>query len=66
MMKTRRSLFESIRKRKGKYFGDMVRQNGLQILSLDGKMNGKREREDQELLGQITSENGQARIMVNG
>ena len=44
MMKTRRSLFDSIRKRKAKYFGHMVRQNGLQRLLLEGKTHGKKGR----------------------
>ena len=41
MMKTMRSLFDSIRKRKAKYFGHMERQNGLQRLLLEGKIHGK-------------------------
>ena len=58
MMKTKRSLFDSIRKRKTKYFGHMVRQNGLQRLLLEGKIHRKKEREGQELREQITSRNG--------
>ena len=65
MTKTRRLLFDSIRKRKAKYFGHMVRQNGLQRLLQEGRIHGKREREDQELSGQITSRNGQAISMAN-
>ena len=42
MMKIKRLLIDSIRKRKAKYFGHMVRQNGLQRLLLEGKINGKR------------------------
>ena len=41
-MKTRRLLFDSIRKRKAKYFGHMIRQNGLQRLLLEGKKYGKK------------------------
>ena len=42
MMKIKRLLIDSIRKRKVKYFGHMVRQNGLQRLLLEGKINRKR------------------------
>ena len=65
MTKTRRLLFDSIRKRKAKYFRHIVRQNGLQRLLQEGRIHGKREREDQEVRGQITSSKGQAKIMAN-
>ena len=42
IMSVKRLLIDSFRKRKAKYFGHMVRQNGLQRLSLEGKINGKK------------------------
>ena len=41
-MKTKRLLIDSIRKGKAKYFGHMIRQNGLLRLLLEEKINGKR------------------------
>ena len=41
MMKIKRLLTDSIRKRKAKYFEHMVRQNGLQRLLLEWKLQGK-------------------------
>ena len=64
MMKIKRLLIDSIRKRKAKYFG--IRQNGLQRLLLEGKLNGKKgEKEGQELHGQLTSRTGLERLLAN-
>ena len=65
MMEIKRLLIDSIRKRKAKYFGHMVRQNGLQRLLLEGKIHGIGEKTGQELQGQLTSGIGQERLMAN-
>ena len=64
-MKTKRSLIDSIWKKRAKYFGHMVKQIGYRDFYYKGKHMGKREREGQGLHGQIASRTGKARIMAN-
>ena len=59
MLKTKRSLIDSIRKRKAKYFGHMIRQNGLQRLLLKVKIYGKEGKGRPRIKWQITSRNRQ-------
>ena len=43
-MKTKRSLLNTIKKRKCQYFGHIVRGNGVQRLLMEGRINGRRGR----------------------
>ena len=43
-MKTKRSLLNTIKKRKWQYFGHIKRGNGVQRLLMEGRINGKRGR----------------------
>ena len=43
-MKTRRSLLNTIKKRKCQYFGHIIRGNGVQRLLMEGRINGRRGR----------------------
>ena len=43
-MKTKRSLINTIKKRKCQYFGHIIRGNGVQRLLLEGRINGRRGR----------------------
>ena len=43
MTVSKRSLIVTIKKRKLQYFGHSIRQNGIQRLLLEGKIEGKRE-----------------------
>ena len=43
-MKTKRSLLNTIKKRKCQYFGNIIRGDGLQRLLMEGRINGRRGR----------------------
>ena len=43
-MKTKRSLLNTIKKRKCQYFGHIIRGNGVQRLLMEGRINGRRGR----------------------
>ena len=58
-IKTKRSLLNTIKKRKCQYFGHIIRGNGVQRLLMEGRINGRRGRGDREQCGRITSRNGQ-------
>ena len=65
MMKIKRLLIDSIRKRKAKYFGHMVRQNGLQRLLLEGKINGKRGKGRPRIIWATNIKDWTERLMAN-
>ena len=43
-MKTKRSLLNTIKKRKCQYFGHIIRRDGIQRLLMEGRINGRRGR----------------------
>ena len=43
-MKTKRSLLNTIKKRKCQYFGHIIRGDGVQRLLMEGRINGRRGR----------------------
>ena len=46
MVKMERSMLKTIRKRQLKFVGHVVRKNGLEKLVLEGKIEGKKTREE--------------------